>query len=131
MTIVLTIIHVVVCILLVLVILLQAGKGADMGAIFGGGSSQTLFGASGGQTFMSKATTGLAIGFLVTCLTLAYIGSHSSTLMSDDAGAGTAVPVSGDTVEDSEDSQPTTEPAAEPTTDDADTGSEEPAGEDS
>ena len=83
MTIILTIIHVAICLFLILVILFQAGKGADMGAIFGGGGSQTLFGASGGQTFMSKATTALAVAFMLTCLTLAYVSSHSSSIMTD------------------------------------------------
>ena len=57
-TILITIIHVIVCLALILIVLLQTGKGAGMGATFGGGGSQTLFGSSGGSTFLSKATTG-------------------------------------------------------------------------
>jgi preprotein translocase subunit SecG len=76
MTILLIIIHVVVCIALIMIVLLQTGKGADMGAAFGGGSSQTLFGSTGASTFLSKATTGAAIVFMVTSLGLAYLSSH-------------------------------------------------------
>jgi preprotein translocase subunit SecG len=66
-------IHVVVCIALIMIVLLQTGKGADMGAAFGGGSSQTLFGSTGASTFLSKATTIAAIVFMITSLSLAYI----------------------------------------------------------
>lgn len=76
MSIALIIIHVIVCIALIMIVLLQTGKGADMGAAFGGGSSQTLFGSSGASTFLSKATTVAAIVFMVTSLTLAYISGH-------------------------------------------------------
>jgi preprotein translocase subunit SecG len=75
MALLLTLIHVIVCIALILIVLLQTGKGADMGAAFGGGSSQTLFGASGASTFLSKATTVAAVIFMLTSLTLAYIYS--------------------------------------------------------
>ncbi len=76
MSILLIIIHILVCIALIMIVLLQTGKGADMGAAFGGGSSQTLFGSTGASTFLSKATTGAAILFMVTSLTLAYLSSH-------------------------------------------------------
>ena len=72
MSILLIVIHVVVCIALIMIVLLQTGKGADMGAAFGGGSSQTLFGSTGASTFLSKATTAAAIVFMLTSLTLAY-----------------------------------------------------------
>jgi preprotein translocase subunit SecG len=76
MTIFLIIIHVLVCIALIMIVLLQTGKGADMGAAFGGGSSQSLFGSTGASTFLSKATTGAAIIFMVTSLGLAWMSSH-------------------------------------------------------
>ena len=82
MIIAISIIHVIVCIALILIILFQAGKGADMGAIFGGGSANTLFGSSGAGGFLSKLTTAAAIVFMITCITLAYISSHRRTLMS-------------------------------------------------
>jgi preprotein translocase subunit SecG len=59
-----------------MIVLLQTGKGADMGAAFGGGGSQTLFGSTGASTFLSKATTGAAIIFMLTSLALAYLSSH-------------------------------------------------------
>ena len=79
MTILLIIIHVIVCIALILIVLLQTGKGADIGAAFGGGSSNTLFGSDGASTFLSKATAGAAIVFMLTSLTLAYLSSHRTT----------------------------------------------------
>ena len=76
MSILLIIIHIIVCIALIMIVLLQTGKGADMGAAFGGGSSQTLFGSTGASTFLSKATTAAAIIFMVTSLGLAYLSGH-------------------------------------------------------
>ncbi len=76
MTTVLIVIHVIVCIALILIVLLQTGKGADMGAAFGGGSSQTLFGSTGASTFLTKATTVAAIVFMVTSLSIAYLSSN-------------------------------------------------------
>ena len=76
MSIILIIIHVIVCLALIMIVLLQTGKGADMGAAFGGGASQTLFGSTGASTFLSKATTIAAIVFMLTSLMLAYISSH-------------------------------------------------------
>lgn len=72
MTTLLLIVHIIVCFALVLIVLLQGGKGADIGATFGAGSSQTVFGATGGQSFMGKLTTGAAIIFMLTSLFLAY-----------------------------------------------------------
>ncbi len=76
---VLTIIHVLACLFLIGIVLLQQGKGSDMGAAFGGGSSQTVFGADGPMPLLSKVTTGCAIIFMVTCLSLAYLTAHDST----------------------------------------------------
>ncbi|HOW56690.1 MAG TPA: preprotein translocase subunit SecG [Smithellaceae bacterium] len=77
-----TILHVVISIALILVVLLQAGKGASMGAAFGG-SSQTVFGSSGAGTFLGKMTAAIAIIFMLTSLTLTYTSSRrpSSSLM--------------------------------------------------
>jgi preprotein translocase subunit SecG len=69
----LIVLHIVVCIALIMIVLLQTGKGADMGAAFGGGASQTLFGSTGASTFLSKATTVAAIVFMLTSLGLAYM----------------------------------------------------------
>ena len=76
MSIILIVVHVTVSIALIMIVLLQTGKGADMGAAFGGGSSQTLFGSTGASTFLSKATTGVAIIFMLTSLALAYLSTH-------------------------------------------------------
>lgn len=76
MSILLIIVHVTVCIALIMIVLLQTGKGADMGAAFGGGGSQTLFGSTGASTFLSKATTVAAVIFMITSLLLAYVSSH-------------------------------------------------------
>ena len=77
-------VHIILCVFIVLIILLQSGKGTDMGAAFGG-SSQTVFGPSGGATFLSKLTTVIAVGFLVTSLLLAYLSTkrRESTLVKD------------------------------------------------
>ena len=73
MTIFLIIMHIIVCIALIMIVLLQTGKGADMGAAFGGGASQTLFGSTGASTFLGKSTTVAAVVFMLTSLSLAYI----------------------------------------------------------
>ena len=85
MTALLVIIHVIVCVALIMIVLLQTGKGADIGAAFGGGSSQTLFGSSGASTFLSKATTIAAVVFMLTSLFLAYISGQGTgdSIMSD------------------------------------------------
>jgi preprotein translocase subunit SecG len=85
MSILLIVTHVVVCIALIMIVLLQTGKGADMGAAFGGGSSQTLFGSTGASTFLSKATTVAAIVFMLTSLTLAYVsgGKFTKSVVTD------------------------------------------------
>ena len=77
--------HVIVCIALIMIVLLQTGKGADMGAAFGGGSSQTLFGSTGASTFLSKATTVAAVVFMLTSLSLAYMSTHKTgeSIMTD------------------------------------------------
>lgn len=75
--------HILVSLALIIIVLLQSGKGAEMGASFGSGGSQSVFGAGGGTTFMSKLTTSAAIIFMLTSLTLAYLGgkSGSSSIM--------------------------------------------------
>ena len=83
----LTILYVLVCLMLLLVILLQQGKGGDMASAFGGGSSQTAFGARGGATLMTKLTTIFAVLFMVLALGLAIIGQRGpGSLVSGTAG---------------------------------------------
>jgi preprotein translocase subunit SecG len=74
----LTIIHVLACVIMILVVLLQAGKGANMGAAFGG-SSQTVFGSSGAGTFLGKMTATVAIVFMITSLVLTYSVSRKGS----------------------------------------------------
>ena len=66
-------IYVIVCVFLILVVLLQQGKGADIAGAFGGGGSQTAFGARGATTFLHKLTTGAFIGFVVLSMLLSII----------------------------------------------------------
>ena len=68
-----TLVHVLVSILLILIVLMQQGKGQDLASAFGGGGSQTAFGARGTATLLSKITAGCAIMFMVTSLTLGYL----------------------------------------------------------
>ena len=75
------IIHILVCLFLIFVILIQSSKGAEMGAAFGG-SSQTLFGSRGAATFMNKLTTGVAVAFMITSLTLAVFTIRKTSVMS-------------------------------------------------
>ena len=84
MQILITIIHVTVCIVLILVVLLQAGKGANMGAVFGG-SSQRIFGSSGPGTFLGKMTTGVAIIFMLTSFSLSYSASRKGSSLMENA----------------------------------------------
>ncbi len=86
MTTLLTIIHVLACVTLVLIVLLQAGKGASMGAAFGG-SSQTVFGSSGAGTFLGKMTAAVAIIFMLTSITLTYSASRKTSGLMEGASA--------------------------------------------
>ncbi|HIJ80578.1 MAG TPA: preprotein translocase subunit SecG [Desulfuromonadales bacterium] len=96
MLIVITFLHVFVSIFLISVVLLQSGKGAEMGASFGSSGSQSVFGAGGGTTFLSKMTTGAAIVFMLTSLTLAYLSGlpSSSSIMSGKGKATAPAPAS-------------------------------------
>ncbi len=73
----LVIIHVIICISLIFIVLLQRSRGAEMGVTFGG-ASQTLFGAGGSMDFLNKVTTGLAVLFFITSLGLTYLSAHRS-----------------------------------------------------
>ena len=92
----LIVLHVAVCIALIVIVLLQMGKGAEAGASFGAGGSQAVFGSSGAN-FMSKVTAGAAVIFMLTSLTLAYFyGSPASqsVMPSSVAAPATAAPAS-------------------------------------
>ena len=70
--------HVLIAILIVVLVLLQKGKGADMGSAFGAGASGTLFGAKGSANFLSRTTGVLATIFFITSLTLAYLNKGTT-----------------------------------------------------
>jgi preprotein translocase subunit SecG len=94
MIILLTILHVIICVFLVIVVLLQSGKAADLAGAFGGMGSQTAFGPRGSATVLSKATTIAAGLFMVTSLTLAIMASRnagtSSSVVERSKGKATA-----------------------------------------
>jgi preprotein translocase subunit SecG len=88
------IVHVLVCLVLILVVLLQSGKGADLAGAFGGASTQTAFGSRGPASFLSKLTTVSAVLFMVTCLTLSLIdgGGQSKSILDSTKGTATPAP---------------------------------------
>jgi len=71
--------HTLIALLIIVLVLLQRGKGADAGAAFGAGASGTVFGARGSSSFFSRATAVCATAFFISSLTLAYLSSRSST----------------------------------------------------
>lgn len=87
-------IHILVSILLIIAVLLQSGKGADMGAVFGGAGSQALFGSAGPADFLNKATRVLVVVFMVTSLTLGFstLKKPSQSIMQKAATSAPAAP---------------------------------------
>ncbi len=73
------VLHIIVCIFLIIVVLLQSGKAGDIAAAFGGMGSQTAFGPRGGATLLSKATTWSAVIFMLTSITLSIYASRRPT----------------------------------------------------
>lgn len=96
------IIHVLLALSLVSIILIQHGKGADAGAAFGSGAAGAVFGARGAHSFLYKLTSGLAIGFFITSIFLAYLATSETTvspssqqsIMSEMTTIESALPVS-------------------------------------
>jgi preprotein translocase subunit SecG len=91
LTLVLTV-HVVVAVGIIFLVLLQHGKGADMGAAFGSGSSGSLFGATGSANFLSRTTAALAAVFFLTSLGLAYLATHRPQTTGGSVMQGVAAP---------------------------------------
>ena len=91
MIIVITVIHVIVSIGLILVVLLQTGKGAEVGAVFGG-SSATIFGSSGAGNFLTKLTSGMAIVFMFTSLALGYFAGRKPSASITDTRTPVSAP---------------------------------------
>ena len=79
MSTVLVVLHVLVCFFLIAVVLLQRGKGAEIGAVFGSGASSTVFGSRGAGNFLTKLTTASAVIFMITSLSLSYLWTESSS----------------------------------------------------
>ncbi|HOW27881.1 MAG TPA: preprotein translocase subunit SecG [Elusimicrobiota bacterium] len=69
-------IHVIICALVIFIVLIQSGKGAGLSGVFGAGGGDALFSAPSGTNFIKKLTTGLAIGFFLTALTLTYLSAR-------------------------------------------------------
>ena len=80
------VVHVLIALAIIGLVLLQHGKGADMGSGFGGGASSSLFGATGSANFLSRATAALATVFFITSLGLAYLATNKPR-----AGGGTVM----------------------------------------
>ncbi len=84
------VIHIIACIILITAILFQSGRGGGLADLFGGGSSQTIFGARA-STFLTRATTAAAVAFLLTCISLTVFSSRKAkSLMSGETQAGPA-----------------------------------------
>ena len=79
MVILLTVIHVLMCFAIIAIVLLQSGKGADIGSAFGGAGSQAVFGSMGTPTLLGKITTGVAIVFTLTSFSLALMGGERAS----------------------------------------------------
>ena len=104
--------HVIICVLLVVTVLLQFGKGAEMGAVMGSGASQAVFSSSAKGNFLTKTTTILAIGFMVNSIVLTTIKSRESKSSLFDDEAPIAAPLNSDAVESKAPAAPTA-PATE------------------
>jgi len=115
MTIVVTVFHVTACLFLIGVVLLQQGKGADMGAVFGG-SSSTIFGSGGAGNFLTRLTSAMAVIFMLTSLTLTYTGTQrvTATVFDDAPVAAPAAPAPEAAPEQKIDVAPAAEAAPEP-----------------
>ncbi len=93
MTVLLVVLHVLISLFLILVVLLQQGKGADLAGAFGGGGSQTAFGARGATTLLHKLTTAFFVLFVITSLSLAILQARPrSSVMNGSAPSAPATP---------------------------------------
>src|SRR5258708_14406363 len=93
MTVLLVVLHVVISLFLILVVLLQQGKGADLAGAFGGGGSQTAFGARGATTLLHKLTTAFFVLFVITSLSLAILQARPrSSVMNGGPTSAPAAP---------------------------------------
>jgi len=95
MEIALIVLHVIVCFVLIMVVLLQSGKAADLAGAFGGGGSQTAFGSRGAATVLTRATTIAAVLFMITSLSLALLGSRRSGSVLESTSPSAGAPAAG------------------------------------
>lgn len=79
----LLVIHIILCFIMIFVVLIHRGKGAELGPAFGGGSSQTLFGPRGAATFLNKVATVIAVLFMLSSFLLTYITTRTKSVVSD------------------------------------------------
>ena len=93
----LLVMHIAICFLLIFIVLIQGGKGAELGAAFGGGSSQTVFGGRGAATFLNKATTVVAVVFMLTSLLLAIVSVRSGSSVIKQTLPAKSIPQAPDT----------------------------------
>ena len=125
--------HTLIALLIIALVLLQRGKGADAGAAFGAGASGTVFGARGSSSFFSRATAVCATAFFVSSLTLAYLSSQGSAAPESLLEDAPAVEAETETVPELSEDMPVSDlPSLEPTEDSLDLPSleEEPAAPD-
>ena len=97
MYIVLVILHVIRCLGIIGIVLLQSGKGADIGSAFGGAGSQAVFGSMGTPTVLSKITGAIAVAFTITSFTLALMGGERGGSVIREPAAGPTAPAPGAT----------------------------------
>ena len=110
--------HTLIALLIIVLVLLQRGKGADAGAAFGAGASGTVFGARGSSSFFSRATAVCATLFFVSSLTLAYLSSQGSAQPSSLLEDAPAIEVEPETVPELSDELPVSDlPSLEPSED--------------
>jgi preprotein translocase subunit SecG len=113
--------HTVIALLIIVLVLLQRGKGADAGAAFGAGASGTVFGARGSSSFFSRATAVCATAFFVSSLTLAYLSSQGSSAPASLLENAPVVEAETDEVPGLSDEMPVSDmPSLEPTGDSVD-----------
>jgi len=114
MVIALTVLHVFMCFAIIGIVLLQAGKGADIGSAFGGAGSQAVFGSMGTPTLLGKITTGVAILFTLTSFSLALLGGERSSSVVREPAPVTAPATAPATPAPSAPAAPATNPAPAP-----------------
>lgn len=107
----LVVLHIIICVLLVIVVLLQFGKGAEMGGMMGAGASQSVFSSNTKGNFFTRFTTGLAIAFMVNAVLLTTLKSKEAKKSLFDNEAPIAAPLNSDATQAAAPVAPGTEPA--------------------